>query len=74
MPSLDDTPALVIKTVELVQCSFDKATEAMAMAEGEDDNLEGEREGHRRYFERNWGLTWDMMIVRERLIVVEDLS
>ena len=36
----DDTPALVIETVELIQCRFDEVTEAMALAEGEDDSLD----------------------------------
>ncbi|MEE2951373.1 MAG: ASCH domain-containing protein [Pseudomonadota bacterium] len=69
----DDTPALVIETVELVQCRFDAVSEAMALAEGEDDSLEGWREGHRRYFERNGGFAPDMQIVWERFALIEDL-
>ncbi|MEZ7198794.1 ASCH domain-containing protein [Pseudodesulfovibrio karagichevae] len=70
----DDTPALVIETVELIQCRFDAVTEAMALAEGEDDSLEGWRAGHRDYFERNGGFSPDMPIVWERFILIEDLG
>jgi len=70
----DDTPALVIETVELIQCRFDEVTEAMALAEGEDDSLDGWRAGHSEYFERNGGFSPDMQIVWERFILIEDLS
>ena len=70
----DDTPALVIETVELIQCRFDEVTEEMALAEGEDDSLEEWRAGHRGYFERNGGFAPDMQIVWERFVLVEDLA
>lgn len=70
----DDTPALVIETVELVHCRFDEVTEAMALLEGEDDSLAGWRAGHQGYFERNGGFSPDMEIVWERFLVVEVLS
>lgn len=70
----DDTPALVIETVELVQCRFDEITEAMALAEGEDDSLQGWRDGHGAYFERNGGFSPDMQIVWERFVLIEDLA
>ena len=70
----DDTPALVIETVELIQCRFDEITETMALAEGEDDSLEGWRTGHRKYFERNGGFSPSMQIVWERFILIEDLN
>lgn len=69
----DDTPALVIETVELIQCRFDEVTEAMALAEGEDDSLDGWRAGHRAYFERNGGFSPDMQILWERFVLIEDL-
>lgn len=70
----DGTPAVVIETVELVQCRFDEVTEAMALAEGEDESLEGWRAGHRAYFERNGGFSPDMPIVWERFVLIEDLG
>lgn len=70
----DGTPALVIETVELVHCRFDEVSEAMALAEGEDDSLEGWRAGHRAYFERNGGFSPDMPIVWERFVLIEDLG
>ena len=69
----DGTPALVIETVELIQCRFDEVTEAMALAEGEDDSLDGWRAGHRAYFERNGGFSADMQILWERFVLIEDL-
>lgn len=68
----DDTPALVIETVELVQCRFDEVTEEMALAEGEDESLEGWRAGHAAYFGRNGGFSPDMQIVWERFTLIED--
>uniref|UniRef100_UPI003BAD5E4A ASCH domain-containing protein n=1 Tax=Stappia sp. TaxID=1870903 RepID=UPI003BAD5E4A len=70
----DDTPALVIETVELIHCRFDEVSEAMALAEGEDDSLEGWRAEHRKYFERNGGFSPAMEIVWERFALVEDLG
>ena len=70
----DDRPALVIETVELIQCRFDEVTEAMALAEGEDDSLDGWRRGHRAYFERNGGVSPDMQILWERFLLVEDFG
>ncbi|MEQ8897843.1 MAG: ASCH domain-containing protein [Roseovarius sp.] len=68
------TPALVIETVELVRCRFDEVTEEMALAEGEDDSLQGWRAGHAAYFGRNGGFSTDMQIVWERFTLVEDLG
>ncbi|MGK7754905.1 MULTISPECIES: ASCH domain-containing protein [unclassified Roseovarius] len=70
----DGTPALVIETIELIRCRFDEVTEAMALAEGEDDSLEGWREGHRAYFERTCGFFANMQIIWERFRLVEDLG
>ena len=70
----DDRPALVIETVELIQCRFDEVTEAMALAEGEDDSLDGWRRGHRAYFERNGGFSPDMQILWERFLLVENFG
>lgn len=66
-------PALVIETVELVRCRFANVTESMALAEGEDQSLEGWRIGHQRYFERNGGFSPDLPIVWERFVLIEDL-
>lgn len=70
----DDRPALVIETLELVRCRFDEVTEAMALAEGEDESLAGWRAGHGAYFARNGGFSPDMQIVWERFRLVEDLD
>lgn len=70
----DATPALVIETVELIQCRFDEVTEEMALAEGEDDSLDGWRVAHRDYFERNGGFSLDMQIIWERFVLIEDFA
>ena len=69
----DGTPALVIETTEVTLRRFSDVDEAFALAEGEDDSLEGWRAGHTAYFERNGGFSPDMMLVCERFVLVEDL-
>nr|WP_255730100.1 ASCH domain-containing protein [Epibacterium sp. Ofav1-8] len=70
----DGSPEFVIETVEVVQCSFEEVTEAMALAEGENDDLEGWRKDHRDYFERNGGFSYEMQLVWERFVLLEDLA
>lgn len=70
----DGTPELVIETVEVVRCSFEEVTEAMALAEGENDDLEGWRRDHRDFFQRNGGFSPRMQVVWERFVLVEDLA
>ena len=67
-------PALVIRTLEVRRCTFSEVTEEMALAEGENDSLEGWREDHRRFFARTGGFSPDMEIVWERFALVEDLA
>ncbi len=70
----DDRPALVIETMDVSIHRFCDVTEDFAMAEGENDSLEGWRDGHRRYFERNGGFDPEMELVCERFRLVEDLA
>lgn len=70
----DGTPELVIETVEVVRCRFDEVTEAMALAEGENDDLAGWRKDHRDFFERNGGFSPEMQVIWERFDLVEDLA
>ena len=67
----DGNPVLVIETTEVSLCPFDEVGEDFALAEGENDTLEGWQDDHRRYFERNGGWQPDMMLVCERFRVVE---
>lgn len=69
----DGTPAVVIETTEVSLCPFDEVTEEFALAEGENETLEGWQKDHRAYFERNGGWEPDMMLVCERFRVVEVL-
>ena len=70
----DDRPALVIETTEVSTCRYCDVTEDFALAEGENETLEGWREDHRRYFERNGGFDPEMELLCERFRLVEDLA
>ena len=70
----DGTPALVIRTVKVEQVRFCDVTEEMALAEGENVDLEGWQADHQAYFERNGGFDAEMMLVFEHFEVVEDLA
>lgn len=70
----DGTPALVIRTTNVQQIRFCDVTEDMALAEGEDENLEGWRKGHKAFFKRNGGWHPEMMLVFEHFELVEDLK
>ncbi len=62
----DGTPALLIETLEVTQMRFCDVDECFALAEGENDDLEGWRRDHQTYFERNGGFDSEMMLVCER--------
>jgi uncharacterized protein YhfF len=70
----DGTPALVIETTEITICRFCDVDAEFALAEGEDETLEGWQTGHRAFFERNGGWTADMELVCERFTLVEDFA
>ncbi|WP_170400338.1 ASCH domain-containing protein [Ruegeria arenilitoris] len=70
----DESPALVIETVDVSVCRFCDMTEDFALAEGENETLEGWREDHRRYFERNGGFDPEMELLCERFRLIEDLA
>ena len=72
--NFDGTPALVIETVEVVDTSFDRITEEMALLEGEDETLAGWRENHERYYRRLGVFAPDMPLIWERFGVVEDFG
>ena len=70
----DGTPALIIETLEVAQMRFCDVVESFALAEGENDDLEGWRRDHQRYFERNGGFNSEMMLVCERFKLVHDFG
>ena len=70
----DGTPALLIETTEVTIRRFCDVTEDFALAEGENDDLEGWRADHRAFFERNGGWQDDMALVCERFRLVRDLA
>jgi uncharacterized protein YhfF len=67
----DGTPALVIETVAVSVQRLCDVDEAFALAEGENESLEGWRADHQRYFERNGGFSPTMELVCERFRLVE---
>lgn len=69
----DDTPAFVIRTIRVQKVRFCDVTEEMALAEGENDSLEGWRKDHQAYFERNGGFDPEMLLLFEHFELVEDL-
>ena len=70
----DENPALVIETVEVRIRRFCDVDADFALAEGENDSLDGWAEGHRAWFERSGGWSANMELVCERFRVVEDLA
>jgi len=67
----DGNPALVTKTTALHRIRFCDVTEEMALAEGEDESLEGWRRGHEAYFRRIGEFDPEMMVLFEYFDVVE---
>ena len=66
----DGSPALVIETVDVSYARFCDVTEDFALAEGQNEDLEGWRREHRAYFERNGGFDRDMMLGFEHFELV----
>jgi uncharacterized protein YhfF len=65
-------PAALIEYTEVTQRRFDEVPEDFALAEGEGD-FEAWSQGHKDYFARNGGWSPDMMLVCERIRLVEVL-
>ena len=70
----DDSPALLLETLDATQVRFCDVDEGFALAEGENDDLAGWRHDHRQYFERNGGFDTEMILVCERFTLVHDFG
>ena len=70
----DGTPAVVIETTEVTIRRFSEVDEAFALAEGENETLDGWRNDYRIYFGRTVGFSEDMELVCERFRLVEDFG
>lgn len=68
----DGTPALILQTLEVSQIRFCDVEESFALAEGENDGLDGWQRDHRAYFERNGGFDSEMILVCERFKLLYD--
>ena len=69
----DGTPALVIETTEVTLRRFCDVPADFALAEGENDSLDGWQADHRAFFERNGGWDPEMELVCERFGLVRVL-
>lgn len=70
----DGTPALVIETKRIERVRFCDMPEAWALLEGEDDSLQGWKDGHQRYHERNNGFNPQMWLIWEQFELIEDFA
>ncbi|MGR3372326.1 ASCH domain-containing protein [Pseudooceanicola nanhaiensis] len=70
----DGSPAVEIETRSVDFRRFDEVDADFALAEGENDSLEGWRADHRAYFERTGGWSPDMMLMCERFRVIRDFE
>ena len=70
----DGAPALVIRTVEVTRRRYCDVDAEFALAEGENDSLEGWRKDHKAYFKRNGGWHPEMELICERFELVEVLE
>lgn len=70
----DGAPALVIETTEVTIRRFCDVDADFALAEGENETLEGWQADHRRFFERNGGWDAEMDLVCERFRLVADFA
>lgn len=70
----DGTPALAIETLSIAVVRFCDVEESFALAEGENETLQGWRQDHQNYFERNGGFDPEMRLVCERFKLIEDFT
>jgi len=70
----DGTPALIIETISVETTRFCDVEASFALAEGENESLEGWQQDHQAYFERNGGFDSEMMLVCERFKLVKKFN
>ncbi|MEP0232310.1 ASCH domain-containing protein [Roseibium sp.] len=70
----DGSPAMVVQTIQVEQARFCDVEDDFALAEGENDTLEGWQHDHQKFFERNGGFDPEMMLICERFKLIEDLK
>ncbi len=67
----EGAPAFVIETLELRETTWETMPEQMALAEGENETLEGWQADHKDYFTRHGIFAPDMKLIWERFEVIE---
>ncbi len=70
----DNTPALVIRTLSVERMRFCDVQESYALAEGENETLEGWRKDHREFFERCGYFAPEMDLICERFELIDALG
>ena len=70
----DGSPALALETTEVELKRFCDVGASFALAEGENETLEGWQNGHREFFGRNGGFEHEMLLVCERFRLVADFD
>jgi len=70
----DGTPALILETTNVTMTRFCDVEASFALAEGENEDLDGWRDDHQAYFERNGGFDPEMMLVCERFRIIRTLT
>ncbi len=70
----DGTPAMVVRTVSVEKIKFRHVTPQLAMAEGEDKDIEAWRKRTAKAFGTKGVLDRDTLLVFETFELVEDLS
>jgi uncharacterized protein YhfF len=68
----DGNPAVVLETLTTQCIRFCDVAEDLALAEGENDDLDGWRRDHRTWFERSGGWHPEMWLLFETFRMVED--
>jgi uncharacterized protein YhfF len=70
--NIDGKPELAIVTTSISITRFCDVDESFALAEGENESLEGWQVDHKAFFERNGGWEKSMQLVCERFRLVAD--
>ena len=70
----DGSPSLLLETTEVTQQRFCDVDAIFALAEGENEDLDGWRHDHQEYFARSSGFAVDMVLVCERFRLIHDFA
>lgn len=72
--NMEGDPELAIVSTSISITRFCDVDESFALAEGENESLEGWQDDHKAFFDRNGGWENDMKLVCERFRLVADFA